>query len=230
MAVATGSNTEIGQLQTLPGEISAPETPIERQLGQLGDQLVLMCGGVCGLVFGMGFLRGYGILQMLRMSISLAAAAVPEGLPAAATITFALGIKRMRSHGVLIRQLQAVETPGAVQTVCMDKTGTITQNRMTVQKLYSGYMCVDAKNSSYKSGGKDLDLLKYEEFRCLFDICCLCSESSLEKSEECEDPALCGSPTENALVRAAMDAGVDAAKLRKEYREIKIRQRSETRL
>ena len=230
VAVSKGANTEIGQLQTLLGEITPPETPIERQLGQLGDQLVLMCGGVCGIVFGMGFFRGYGLLEMLRMSISLAAAAVPEGLPAAATINFALGIKRMRSHGVLIRQLQAVETLGAVQTVCMDKTGTITQNRMTVQKIYSGYMCVDAKNSCYKSDGKDMDLLKYEEFRRLFDICCLCSESNLEYSDGCENPVLCGSPTENALVQAAIDAGVDAGKVQNDYREIKVRQRSETRL
>jgi Ca2+-transporting ATPase len=85
-----------------------------------------MCGGVCGVVFLIGLIRGYGFLEMLRMAISLAAAAVPEGLPAAATINFALGVTRLRKHKVLIRHLQAVETLGAVQTVCFDKTGTIT--------------------------------------------------------------------------------------------------------
>ncbi len=228
VVVATGQNTEIGQLQTLLGEISAPETPIERQLSKLGNQLVLMCGCVCGVVFLMGFIRGYGILQMLRTAISLAAAAVPEGLPAAATINFALGIKRMRSHGVLIRQLQAVETLGAVQTVCMDKTGTITQNKMTVQRIYSGHLCVQVHNGGFKAGARSVDVVEFEEFRRLFDVCCLCSESSVERGEGCD--SVCGSPTENALMRMAMDAGIDAFRLREEHERIKVHHRSESRL
>jgi Ca2+-transporting ATPase len=112
VAVATGRFTQIGQLQILLNQTHPPPTPMERQLARLGDQLVLMCLTICGIVFGIGFLRGYGLLPMLRMAISLAAAAVPEGLPAAATINFALGINRMRKHRVLIRHLQA-RNPGS---------------------------------------------------------------------------------------------------------------------
>jgi Ca2+-transporting ATPase len=230
VVVATGRNTEIGQLQMLLGEITSPETPIERQLGQLGDQLVIMCGVICGIVFLMGFLRGYGILQMLRMAISLAAAAVPEGLPAAATINFALGIKKMKSHGVLIRQLQAVETLGAIQTICMDKTGTITQNRMTVQKIYSGHMCVITENGDFKSGETTVDLSEHEEFRRLFNVCALCNESTLEDEEGGVEKSIFGSPTENALLLAAMDAGVDVSAVRSEHEQVKLNHRSESRL
>ena len=138
VVVATGSYTEIGLIQSLIGEAASPETPLERQLGQLGDQLVLLCCGISGVVFVMGFAWGYGWLEMLRTSICLAAAAVPEGLPAAATTTLALGIRDMRKHHVLIRHLNAVETLGSVQTVCLDKTGTITRNQMSVLQIFAG--------------------------------------------------------------------------------------------
>jgi Ca2+-transporting ATPase len=116
VVTATGSFTEIGKIQTLVGEARPPETPMERQLTIIGNKIVLIGGVVCGIVFLVGLLRGYGFLQMLRMSISLAVAAVPEGLPAVATTTLALGIQRMRRRNVLIRHLDAVESLGAVQT------------------------------------------------------------------------------------------------------------------
>ncbi len=230
VVVETGRDTEIGRLQTLLGEISAPATPIERQLAQLGGQLAILCGLVCGVVFIMGFARGYGLLRMLRTAISLAGAAVPEGLPAAATINFALGIERMRSHGVLIRQLQAVETLGAIQTVCLDKTGTITQNSMAVQSLFSGDTRVRTENGGFATGDDSVDLLELEEFRRLFDVCRLCNESELAKREGCETANVCGSPTENALIRVAMDAGVDALAIQENHKRIWIDHRSESRL
>lgn len=138
VVVATGRFTEIGKIQILVGEAKPPETPMERQLNRMGSQLVLICGAVCGVVFVIGLIRGYGLLQMLKTSISLAVAAVPEGLPAVATTTLALGIRKMRRHNVLIRHLDAVETLGSVQTICLDKTGTITMNRMSVIEVHTG--------------------------------------------------------------------------------------------
>jgi ATPase, P-type (transporting), HAD superfamily, subfamily IC len=138
VVVATGRFTEIGNIQTLVGEARPPETPMERQLNRMGSQLVLISGAVCGLVFVIGLIRGYGFLQMLKASISLAVAAVPEGLPTVATTTLALGIKNMKRHNVLIRHLDAVETLGCVQTICLDKTGTITLNKMSVVEVYTG--------------------------------------------------------------------------------------------
>ena len=230
VVVATGQNTEVGQLQLMLGSISAPETPIERQLGHLGDQLVIMCGVVCGIVFLMGFMQGFAILQMLRMAISLAAAAVPEGLPAAATINFALGIKRMQHHGVLIRKLQAVETLGALQTICMDKTGTITQNRMTVQKIYSGHLCVNVVKNQFTSGSNTIDPVHFEEFRQLFNICVLCNEAGAVEKDPCDMDSICISPTENALVCAARNAGLDILAIRKNHKLLKVNHRSESRL
>src|SRR5919197_497594 len=137
VVVATGPRTEMGTIQTLVESAEPPETPMQRQLAQMGRQLVLLSSAVCGLVFGIGLLQGYGVLEMLKTTISLAVAALPEGLPTVATTVLALSISNMRRHGVLMRHLEAVETLGAVQTLCLDKTGTITLNRMTVHAIYA---------------------------------------------------------------------------------------------
>jgi Ca2+-transporting ATPase len=149
VVVATGSFTEIGKIQTMMGEATTSETPMQRQLGQVGDQLVLICGGVCGAVFLVGFIRGVGWLAMLRTSICLAAAAVPEGLPTVATTTLARGIRDMRRHQVLIRHLDAVETLGSLQTICLDKTGTITRNEMVVVEIFAGMRSLQVQGKRF---------------------------------------------------------------------------------
>src|SRR5581483_7494999 len=104
----------------------------------MGRQLAVLVGGACFALFGIGLLRGYPLIGMLQTSIALAVSAVPEGLPAIATTILALGIARMRRHGVLVRRLDAVETLGCVGTICLDKTGTLTLNRMAVVAIYAG--------------------------------------------------------------------------------------------
>jgi len=230
VVVATSRHTEMGSLQVLLQETASPKTPIERQLSQIGDQLVLFCGAICGVVFLMGFLRGYGFLQMLRMSISLAAAAVPEGLPAAATINFALGIKHMRRHGVLIRHLQAMETLGAVQTVCLDKTGTITWNRISVLEIHSGMRRILTEDGRFILGNKPLDPLNSEEIRQLIYACTLCNETKVNGKQKDGRYQLYGSPTEIALIDLAIRAGVDVSALQKSYKALRIVHRAENRL
>ncbi|MFH2067529.1 MAG: HAD-IC family P-type ATPase [Pseudomonadota bacterium] len=230
VATATGPLTEIGRLQIMMQDTVAPETPIERQLGRMGDQLVLMCGAVCGLVFLMGFLRGHGFLQMLRTAISLAAAAVPEGLPAAATINFALGINRMRNHQVLIRHLGAVETLGAVQTICLDKTGTITQNKMTVQKIVAGNKQISIEKQRFILGTEPIDPLTFKDLECLIAACFLCNESKINGVSPDGEYELLGTATENALIWMAIHAGVDIHQFQKNYRRMKINHRAENRL
>src|SRR5262249_31932440 len=110
VVVATGRFTEMGRIQMLVDTAAPPETPMQRQLSTMGKQLVLCSSAVCGLVFGIGLLRGYGPLAMLKTAISLAVAAVPEGLPTVATTVLALGIRNMRQQRILIRRLEAVET------------------------------------------------------------------------------------------------------------------------
>lgn len=132
VVVATGGGAEIGRIQSLIASTYQPETTMQRQMRGLGNQLIGVAGAACGLMFVVGLLRGYGLLEMLQSSIALAVAAIPEGLPVVATTTLAYGVKNMRERNVLVRRLEAVESLGAVQVMCLDKTGTITMNRMSV--------------------------------------------------------------------------------------------------
>jgi len=227
VVVATGRETEMGRIQILVGEAESPETPMERQLSALGSQLVLISGGVCGLVFLIGLLRGYGFLETLKFSISLAVAAVPEGLPTVATTTLALGIRNMRRHHVMIRRLEAVETLGSIQTICLDKTGTLTVNRMEVKTIYAGTRSFQVADGKFRAGPEKVNPFGCPELLRLIEVCVLCSETevSMEKGEY----VLKGSSTENALFHVALSAGVDVLKLRERHPVLKIDHRSENR-
>lgn len=241
IVVATGRFTEIGKIQTLVGEAKSPETPMERQLSRMGSQLVLISGAVCGVVFAIGLIRGYGLLQMLKTSISLAVAAVPEGLPTVATTTLALGIRNMKRHNVLIRHLAAVETLGSVQTICLDKTGTITLNRMSVVEVHTGMRRLRLHDGKFFASGNDSQIIQdrqtyrrecinpyfCDELLRLIHICVLCNESGVSKNEE--GYIVNGSPTENALIYAAISSGVDILMLREKFQLLKIQHRSENR-
>lgn len=228
VVAATGSYTEIGRIQALMGETERPETPLQRQLGQLGDQLVVMCMGICGFAFFVGSFWGMGFLQMLRTSICLAAAAVPEGLPMVATTTMALGVRDMQQHHVLIRHLQAVETLGSVQTVCLDKTGTITCNQMTVVEVLIGRQSLKVSNGTFWGPEGQIVPAQASELQQLLLVSILCNETELYQDNGRE--VFRGTPTENALVRLALDAGLDVAALRREHPLLKMNHRSETRL
>lgn len=230
VVVATGRQSEIGRLKMLLDETTSPKTPIEKQLARTGDQLVLIATGICGVVFLMGFLRGHGLLQMARTAVSLAAAAVPEGLPAAATITFAMGIKNMREHHVLIRQLQAVETLGAVQTVCLDKTGTITRNRMSVMAIHTGGRRLEVQREGFFLDGAPVEPLANGELKQLLHVCTLCSETRISANDKNGDYVLKGSPTERALVQLTSLAGIDVSRLRKSHHLLRVSYRAENRL
>ncbi len=235
VVVGTGQSTEIGRLQMLLAGTTSPQTPIERQLEQMGDQLVIMCGGVCGLVFFLGFLRGYGWLQMVEMAISLAAAAVPEGLPTAATINFSLGISKMKNHRVLARHLHAVETLGAVQTICLDKTGTITRNKMTVTRLHAGMRSIEVQNEQFFSDGDVMDVMEFDEIRHIISVSVLCTETKIGDIIQPEEKQviksdryeLIGSATENALVQMAIEAGLNVVEHRDAYDSVSLNHRTE---
>src|SRR5256884_3063289 len=132
VVTSTGRDTEIGRSRTLLGETAAPPTPLELQLDRLGRKLVGVSLAFCGGTLVLGLLRGVPLVEMLRSVISLAVAAVPEGLPAVATTTLALGVRRMSAQRTLVRRLAAVESLGATTVICADKTGTVTEHRMSV--------------------------------------------------------------------------------------------------
>ena len=227
VVVATGKHTEMGRIQILLGEAESPETPMERQLGQMSNRLVLISTAVCGLVFGIGLLRGQGLLHMLKTAISLAVAAVPEGLPTVATTTLALGIRNMKRHHVLIRHLEAVETLGAVQTICLDKTGTITLNRMSVVAVQVGEKRIEVSDGRFQSGEETINPFALDELLRLIHVSALCNESAVVLQEG--EYLFHGSPTENSLLQMAISSGVDVLKLRDRYPVVEVSHRSENR-
>lgn len=225
VVVATGRQTEIGTIQVLVGETRPPDTPMQRQLATLGNQMVLLSVGICGMVFLIGLARGYGWLQMLKSSISLAVAAVPEGLPTVATTTLALGIRNMRRHHVLVRHLDAVETLGAMQVICLDKTGTITLNRMSVLTLHSGGRRITLVNDAFYDNGVRMDPYESDELLRLMHVAVLCNETEL--SGAAGDYMFKGSATETALVHLAIAAGVSVDALRQQYPRVQVEYRTE---
>ncbi|MBS3908503.1 MAG: cation-transporting P-type ATPase [Actinobacteria bacterium] len=226
VAVATGGHTEIGKIQALAQEVKAPETPIERQLSTIGTQLALLSGAICAGVFVLG-IQTYGALQMLKTSISLAVAAVPEGLPTVAVTTLALGVRNMRSHKAIIRRLDVVETLGSVQTICLDKTGTLTENKMSVVSVFAGMRRMRVSNGALSSNGESICVRGQRELLHLVQVSALCNESRVSK--EGGDTVVSGTPTENSLVYLAMNVNVDVVRLRKRLPAKKIIYRSETR-
>jgi len=214
VVVATGAATEIGRVQALLGNVRPPQTPIERQLGEVGRELVLINGAICGLVAAIGLARGLLPGRILRSAISLAVAAVPEGLPAVATTTLALGIQDMKRRRILVRRLDAVETLGAVQVIALDKTGTLTANRMECVALHLDGRFVPASDLSDAEAGLA---------RTLFETASLCSDV------EEKDGVLVGSPTEIALARGYQRLGGSLGDLAARYPRLAVARRAEGR-
>ncbi|MCL0083597.1 cation-transporting P-type ATPase [Thermodesulfovibrionales bacterium] len=227
VVIATGVFTEIGKIQALVKEVRPPETSMGRQLDKMGSQMVLISSAACGIVFIIGLLRGYGLLQILKVSISLAVAAVPAGLPTVATTTLATGIRAMRKHNVIIRQLDAVETLGSVQTLCLDKTGTITLNKMSVVEIYTNMQRIKVYDGKFILGEESINPYSHDDLMKLLHVSILCNES--EVSRKGEEYVVSGSPTENALIYASIIAGINVGIIRNKFRLLEIYHRSETR-
>ncbi|PMB36764.1 ATPase [Fischerella thermalis CCMEE 5319] len=228
VVVATAKFTEMGKIQQLVGEATTTETPLTRQLNEVGSQLVAIGMGICGLVFGIGVLRGYGLLQMLQSSISLAVAAVPEGLPTIATTTLALGIQDMRQRNVLVRSLSAVEALGSVQTICLDKTGTITENRMSVVEVHIDSQQIVVSDGEFIANGENINPYACDQLLKLIHVSVLCNESEVNQDQDGEY-SIKGSATENALIHMAIAAGVNVTQLRQKYKLLHTNLRSENR-
>ncbi len=228
VVVAVGTSTEVGKVQTLVSEAERPTTPIERQLTVVGNQLTAVSIVVCVIIFFIGLVRGVGLIQMLKMGVSLAVAALPEGLPAVATTTLALGVRSMKRHGVLVRDLDAVCTLGSVQTICFDKTGTVTLNHMTVTQIFTGMTFLSAKDGMFASESKYVNPYESDELIKLLHVCILCSETQIQSNNG--GFKLHGSATENALVSLAISAGVNVEAVRNQYPLVERNYRAENQL
>ena len=189
LVVATGMDTQMGRIANLLLENKERDTPLQRKMAEISKSLSFLCLSVCAVMFGVGLIQGKDMLEMFLTAVSLAVAAIPEGLPAIVTIVLALGVQRMAARGAIVKKLPAVETLGCASVICSDKTGTLTQNKMTVQQLWT------------PPGGKRREALVAG---------CLCSDARLEWKAGA--PTAVGDPTEAALVVAAAREGVDQNK------------------
>lgn len=228
LVIATGAQTEVGRVQRLVGAARPPETPLQRQLDAMSRQLALYSAVAGGLFLLLGLGRGYGLVRMVQSAVSLAVAALPEGLSTLATTTLALGIRDMGRRKVLVRHLDAIETLAAVQVVCFDKTGTLTLNRMAVTELAAGDTEPLAVNGEFRDlAGREVRLGKDLDLRRLLEIVVLCSDATITGNGA--TPLLEGSPTECALLSTALASDIDVAALRQRYPRIATQQRAERR-
>jgi P-type Ca2+ transporter type 2C len=209
----TGMATELGKIASMIQATDREQTPLQRRLNQVGKVLALAALAIVGVVFALGLLRGENLEVMFLTAVSLAVAAVPEGLPAVVTIALALGAHRMFRRRALIRKLPAVETLGSVTVICSDKTGTLTQNRMTATVLDVAGHTVELGGGSFADskpgpdGGTPLAVGDDPTLAMLLAGGALCNDSLLEDHEEEEFRAV-GDPTEGALVVAAAREGL----------------------
>jgi Ca2+-transporting ATPase len=224
LVTETGSRTEMGRIGTLIEEAVSRKTPLERKLAKLGNALIGVVGALCAVIVLAGWLRGNAFLLMLEVGISLAIAAVPEGLPAVTTMTLALGMRRMARMGALIRRLPAVETLGSTTVICTDKTGTLTRNEMTVQVFQLGDREVTVSGVGYtvvgefQEAGHKIAAGDDAHLALALRIGVLCSDATLDDSSGA--PAVLGDPTEGALLVAAMKAGFGREQLTAGYPRI----------
>lgn len=228
VVLATGMNTEMGKIAGMIETAGVQETPLQKRLERLGEIIVTICLLVCAIVAVMGILRGEPLVQMLLGGISLAVAAVPEGLPAVVTIALAIGVRRMVQKNALIRRLPAVETLGCATVICSDKTGTLTENRMTVVSAYAGNSSfILEKNANGRlramSKGREINPDKSFPLRLLLKIGLICGNTRIMKTDDNDKNALDieGDPTEVALVRAAIDSGFDKNAVDSYYRRVR---------
>lgn len=228
VTVATGPRTEQGRIQLLVDTAQVPETPMQRQLATLGRQLVGLSVAICGAVFLIGLLRGQGFLPMLKSSIALAVAAIPEGLPTVATTALALAIEDMRRHQVLVRRLDAIETLAAVNVIGFDKTGTLTENRMTATAIACGGRRLAVVDGALRWSDTPLAAPEARsDLARLLEVAVLCNEGVVDTIGG--EPSVTGTPTEAALIRLAFAAGIDACVLRRRFPVRAIEHRGEDR-
>ena len=203
IVTATGMQTKVGGIAAMIAQEETPPTPLQKSLAKTGKWLGIAALGICAVIFVLGMLQHIPPLEMFLIAISLAVAAIPEGLPAVVTIVLALGVRKMALHRAIVRHLPAVETLGSTTVICSDKTGTLTQNRMTVKALTAGADTVSAHSSA---GQK------------LLTLAALCCNSTLTKTSDGYTAA--GNPTEKAILLAAAEQSLEKASLDSRYPRI----------
>jgi Ca2+-transporting ATPase len=224
IVVATGMNTAMGQIADLLQSAETTITPLQRKLEQLGKILIIVALFLTLLVVILGVIQGHNMYDMFLAGVSLAVAAIPEGLPAIVTVALSLGVQRMIKQKSIVRKLPAVETLGCASVICSDKTGTLTQNKMTVTQAWSGGSTWTVTGNGYEPEGEFIandakDPTQNKSLQQLLTFGLICNHANiLEKNNQF---VLDGDPTEGALAVAAMKAGYTKEGLLKEFAIVK---------
>ncbi|MED3563852.1 HAD-IC family P-type ATPase, partial [Bacillus xiapuensis] len=221
VVISTGMKTAMGQIADLLQNAESQETPLQRRLEQLGKILITVALFLTLLVVVIGVIQGHELYEMFLAGVSLAVAAIPEGLPAIVTVALSLGVQKMIRKNAIVRKIQAVETLGCASVICSDKTGTMTQNKMTVTHLWSGGHTWTVDGVGYQPQGmfyrneKTVHPKDEKPLQQMLIFGMLCNHSELVMNEE--EIILDGDPTEGALLVSAMKAGFDRPELLKEF-------------
>ncbi|MBU7592059.1 calcium-translocating P-type ATPase, SERCA-type [Metabacillus halosaccharovorans] len=224
VVIGTGMNTAMGQIADLLQNAETMETPLQRRLEQLGKILIVVALFLTLLVVSIGVLQGHDLYNMFLAGVSLAVAAIPEGLPAIVTVALSLGVQRMIKQNSIVRKLPAVETLGCASVICSDKTGTMTQNKMTVTHVWSGDQVWNITGTGYHPHGEFLrdgdpvDATKTKTLQQILTFGSLCNTATLKENDG--QYQLDGDPTEGALLVAAMKAGLRKETLLKNFEVI----------
>ena len=224
IVVDTGEKTEIGKIATSLASQEDEMTPLQKKLAQLSKFLGILVVGVCIIVFVVGMLYGHELIEMFLTSISLAVAAIPEGLPAIVTIVLSMGMQRMAENNAIVKKLLAVETLGTTTFICSDKTGTLTQNEMTVVKAFVDDKVIDISGTGYTPegtmtiDGNDIKIDDVQSLYTLLNISVLTNDADITQEEG--NYGVMGDPTEGALITFASKMNIDKANANTQYPRI----------
>lgn len=234
--IATGKATQMGQISQMLSDIEPGETPLQKRLGELGRTVALICLAVCAAVSGAGILRGEPVFEMLMTGITVAIAAIPEGLPATVTIALALAVRRMLRRNALVNRLHAVETLGCTSVICTDKTGTLTENKMTVQSIYTSGQQYEVTGTGWQVAGSltrnglPVSAHRSPALSALLRCAVLCSHAAISRGGQDSEWSVSGDPTEAALLVAAAKCHVTADGFARMHRTAERPFESETRM
>jgi len=221
IAAETGMDTQMGKIATMLTETEEETTPLQKKLDALGKILGIVCLAVCALIFALGMIRPYTgdgnqLLEMFMTAVALAVAAIPEGLTVVVTVILAMGMQKMVKSNAIIKRLSAVETLGSTTVICSDKTGTLTQNKMTVVKLYDGAKKYEVTGTGYGSEGQvllDGQAAESEGLAKLLQGAALCNDAVYKQ----EESRIIGDPTEGALLVVAQKYGIEDEESREKF-------------
>jgi Ca2+-transporting ATPase len=220
LVVNTGMETELGRIAKLLESAESGETPLQRQLNRVARLLLWACLGIITLIFGLGLLREIEPFELFLSAVSLAVAAIPEGLPAVVTVALALGMQRMVQRHVLVRRLASIETLGRTQVICTDKTGTLTMGEMTARKLITSKNLYRVTGEGYATegaffdGSMEIQPSESPELQALLRASAACNDAELTLIDD--RPGVVGDPTEGALLAAAAKGNVTRAAIEAE--------------